>query len=198
MSQNKSTQQAEFPLNGRTNLKEDRCSQTASEKQEQEMFQYRVSNFRTKECEAPKVSQLAYSQPTLYFRDGFGTTAMDGCNVDSENDIKLNENKLTNLKVIQQLNPRKFLTTRSTRKGEFVVNDESKLKLGGYNFMNEKQLKNTKIAEHMFTPLLPEMKEFIHNNQEYIEDMNRMGNPSRITTKNSLYDSHKKYKNCRM
>ncbi len=180
------TQRFEFNL--QNDLTYEECSKLATDKQDASIFTYRTTNFHDKECEAPKVAELSYGQPTIYIKDGYGFSAMNGCNIDKDTDLKMNENKLTNLNTIQQLKTRTHLTTRSTAKGHHDVDQESKFRYGGYHFPDNRQLNNKKIRQHKYTPLLGIMKKFVNKNLSKEMKGVRGGVPSRVTKKNSNYN----------
>ena len=183
---NSSTQRFEFNL--QNDLTYEECSKLATDKQDKNIFDYHTMNFHDSECEAPKVAELSYGQPTIYIKDGYGFSAMNGCNIDKDTDLKMNEHKLTNLNTIQQLKTRTHLTTRSTAKGHHDVDQESKFFYGGYSFPDNRQLSNKKIREHKYTPLIGKMKQFVNDNLAAEFKGVRGGAPSRVTTKNSNYN----------
>ena len=185
--QNSSTQRFEFNL--QNNLTYEECSKLATDKQDMNIFNYRTTNFRNKkDCEASKIAELSYGQPTIYIKDGYGFSAMNGCNIDNDSDLKMNEHKLTNLNTIQQLKTRTHLTTHSTARGHHNVDQESKFFYGGYSFPDNRQLSNKKIREHKYTPLTGKMKKFVKEHLSAEMTGIRGGAPSRVSTKNSSYN----------
>ena len=69
-----------------------------------------LSNYHSCTCEAPQTEEVAYSQPNIYYRDGYGWTSNEGCNIDSDS-LMRNGQVLTQTKCRQNLQTREHLST---------------------------------------------------------------------------------------
>ena len=111
MSKNCVTQKGkELNFYGNAQLIHDNCYMDAYLKQTQAPGKYSISNLRSCVCEAPKARKLSLSQPSINFADGYGNSAINGCNIDVDSELRNNHKGVTNLNCIQTLNERPFLT----------------------------------------------------------------------------------------
>ena len=62
---------------------------------------YQTTNHRDCSCEVPHVAELSYHYPSSYYRDGYGWTSMNGCNIDNDSTVR-NCDKLTNKNILKK------------------------------------------------------------------------------------------------
>ena len=100
------------------NMINDECYVDAYLKQTQGPGNYFRNNLRSQVCEAPAARNMALTQPNVNFTDGYGYSAMNGCNIDVDSGLRNNPDALTNKKCIQTLNvvPPLYGTWHSARK----------------------------------------------------------------------------------
>ena len=116
-------------FNNFTRIQDDKCLITTEEKQNMNMGIYNLSNYHSCTCAAPQVAKVALNEPTVNYRDGYGHTSMDGCNIDADS-LMRNGTLLTNTKCINQLNVRPHLSTPYMGRGAGNPCVESILQIG--------------------------------------------------------------------
>ena len=113
-----------FGINIMNNLKDDKYMQNLETVQSLEPGAYTLENFYPKDCGQKSARSIQTSQVGINFSGGAGSIGKDGCLVDDNSFVRLNE--LTNLNTIHQLDERLTLTTPYIR-GFYDVDSESKL-----------------------------------------------------------------------
>ena len=98
-----------FNIQQLTRLKEDNCYLDTRNKESKGPGVYVTRGHRDCTCEAKHTKDLSLQQPTTQYRDGYGWTSNDGCNVDKDSNLR-NARNLTNPRLIQQLHERPYLT----------------------------------------------------------------------------------------
>lgn len=178
-------------IQGLTRLREDGCYKKKRAGTSQKPGVYASSNFHDCTCEAPYTKELSLKQPAVRYRDGFGWTSMDGCNIDNDSKLR-NARNLTNTNVIQQLFTRPYGTVPYMGRGSGNTNVESNLRPGEAT-MQKKQCNNLAgINIDRFTPQLPCIRQNVQNPKNIIpEDSEtswiRGGQPSRQIIRNKDY-----------
>ena len=115
-----------FSLNECTGINQTGCYKTSSEKASEQVGNYILSNFNSCDCTAEEQRQLSIVHPTVPFRDGYGWSSINGCNIDKDSDLR-NARNLTNTREIHQLQPREVLTEPLKLKGTFNTESENRL-----------------------------------------------------------------------
>ena len=181
-----------FSLYGNTRLSYDKCSKTSSENQSQGPGDYSVSNHYACSCRAPQTSQIAYNQPVVNFRDGYGVSGMKGCTIDQDS-LMRNGQLLTNLRCKNQLFSRPYLTVPYMGRGTGdpcyegnILAGEDTSQARACNTLSEVTINNS------FYPLVPCLQENIQNPIHLIPEVAqhgwiRGGIPSRQWVKNVDY-----------
>ena len=148
----------------------DSCEVSLEKANYQKLSDRSIKNFHNCGCSAPEVQKLAYSQPSLQYRDGYGFTSMDGCNIDKDSDIKLNKDRLTNKNTINILNARSHSTTPYMGRGRGNPELESEIVQGMTtdDLYTNKFIENKDLSEYRFTPLLPHLSKNIQNPKNLI------------------------------
>ena len=182
-----------FNLYNQSRLNNDNCEINISTVQSEYPGKYMTSNYHSCDCTAPKVSDIAYSQPNINYRDGYGHSSMNGCNIDKDS-IMRNGSIITHQgNSPQQLFTRPYLTIPYMGRGVGNSCTESELLTGDQT--GSKRQCNT-LAEvtinNNFIPLVPCIEKNVQNPQHLIPEVAqsgwiRGGVPSRQIIKNIDY-----------
>ena len=180
-----------FGIQQLARLNEDNCYKNLRTKTSKEPGSYQVSNFHECECAAPNTKDLSLEQPEVQYRDGYGWTSINGCNIDSDSKLR-NARNLTNLNVIQQLYERPYLTVPFMGRGPGNTPVETKLIYGEDTFQNKPCNNLAGIYIDRFTPMIDCIKDNIQNTIHIIPEDNektwiRGGQPSRQIIRNTDY-----------
>ena len=159
-----------FSLNEWTGLKDTGCYKTVSEKASEKVGNYSLSNFNSCECTAEEQRQLSIVHPTVPFRDGYGWTSINGCNIDKDSNLR-NSRNLTNLSVIHQLWERPYLTVPYLGRGKSNAVLESQLQQGELANNRKSINPSTEVsyANYTQTPMIPSLKATINNPANLVE-----------------------------
>lgn len=180
----------EFILNSLTSLKQDECYKTVAEKSSEKVGQYALSNFNSCECTADSQRQLSIVHPTVPFRDGYGWSSTNGCNIGKDSELR-NAKNLTNTREIHQLQPREVLTEPYKAGGTF--NTESENRLIFSEPTSQKKQTNSLSGKTIdrFVPQLDSIKNTIQNPKHLIqEDNNKFWVRGGMDTRNIVRDSN--------
>lgn len=180
-----------FNIQGLTRLNEDNCYKNLRNKTISRSGKYNTRNFRSCECLAPNVKELSLQHPSVFYRDGYGWSSNNGCNIDTDSKLR-NAKNLTNERCINQLMSRPYLTTPYMGRGEGNVNVENNLLPGESTFQNKPCNNLAGIYIDRFVPQIPCIKQEIQNTKNIIpEDSDshwvRGGQPSRQIIRNKDY-----------
>lgn len=182
-----------FDLYTQSRLGNDKCEISNSTVQSEYPGKYMVSNYHSCDCAAPNVSEVAYSQPNIYYKDGYGHSSLDGCNIDRDSFMR-NGSIITHQgNTPQQLFERPFLTVPYMGRGVGNTCTESELITGDQTSI--KRQCNTLAGitiNNYFTPLVPCLKNNVQNPIHLIPEVAkngwvRGGVPSRQIIKNIDY-----------
>jgi len=160
-----------FGLNIMNNLKDDKYMQTLETAQSLEPGAYKLENFYPKDCGQKTARGIQTSQVGINFSGGAGSIGKDGCLVDDNSFVRLNE--LTNLNTIHQLDERLTLTTPYIR-GFYNVDTESKLisSDGTKQHRTCNVLSGVSLLEHYYTPQVPKLHANVQNHIHIIPEDN--------------------------
>ena len=178
-------------FNNNTRINDDKCLRTTTDNQSSNIGSYVLSNYHQCKCSAPQVSKVALSEPSLYYRDGYGHTGINGCNIDADS-LMRNGQLLTNTNCKNQLDERPYLTVPYMGRGAGNPCVESVL-LSGEDTTQKKQcnkLNNSNINN--IIPLVPCIEKNIQNPQNIIPEIVdhnwiRGGIPSRQLKQNANF-----------
>jgi|UniRef100_A0A6C0LXE4 hypothetical protein len=184
-----------FNIQGLTRLNEDSCYKNLRNKTISRTGKYNTRNFKNCDCLAPEVKELSLQHPSVFFRDGYGWSSNNGCNIDNDSKLR-NAKNLTNERCINQLMTRPYSTTPYMGRGEGNVIIENKLLPGESTVQNRPCNNLSGIYIDRFIPQIPCIKREIQNTKNIIpEDTDnnwvRGGQPSRQIIRNKDY-----LKNC--
>jgi hypothetical protein len=156
------SQEAAFGVNIMSGLGDDHYMQNLETAQSLEPGAYKLENFYPKDCGQKSARNIQTSQVGINFSGGKGSIGRDGCLVDDNSYIRLNE--LTNLNNIHQLHERLTLTTPYVR-GFYDVDSESKLISGDGTKQHRtcNVLSGVSLLEHYYIPQVPKLKENVQN-----------------------------------
>tara|TARA_Y100000590_G_scaffold458568_1_gene613548 strand:+ start:772 stop:1422 length:651 start_codon:yes stop_codon:yes gene_type:complete len=170
----------------------DQCFKSIQQQQSADPGLYQLRNFQSCKCEIPEVQKVAIDRPgnsSKQFRDGYGWISVLGCNVDKDSSFR-NAKNLTNLKYINQLTERPFLTVPYMGRGcgnpnaDFLLFGEDTYQGKSTNLGGQDRTSLNMI------PMIPCLKKNIQNNKHLIEEENgwiRSGAPSRQIIRNKDY-----------
>jgi hypothetical protein len=180
----------EFTLNSLTSLKQDECYKTVSEKASENVGNYSLSNFNSCECTASSQRQLSVIHPTVPFRDGYGWSSIDGCNIDKDSELR-NSKNLTNTREIHLLHQRDVLTEPYKAGGSFNKDVENKLIFSEPTSQKKQTNTLSGISINRFVPLIDSIKSNVQNTKNLIpEDSNKFWTRAGIDTRNIIRDSN--------
>tara|TARA_B100000674_G_C37829852_1_gene910022 strand:- start:491 stop:1138 length:648 start_codon:yes stop_codon:yes gene_type:complete len=177
-----------------SNMINDACYVDSYLKQTQGPGEYFRSNLRSQVCEAPTARNLALSQPNVNFADGYGYSAMNGCNIDVDSNLRNNTEALTNKKCIQTLNERPYKTVPFMGRGLGDINQELDVLQGVSTFVNKScnTLAEYDYSDRHFIPMIEKLEKNVQNtkhivNEDASPDWVRGGIPSRQLIRNKEF-----------
>jgi len=180
-----------FGVNTLNRLGEDTCYLSTRENQSIAPGMYSLSNYKDCECGAKNTQCVSLQQPAVTYRDGYGWTSINGCNIDDDSKMRVARN-LTNPRLVQQLHTRPYLTVPYMGRGPGNVGVESVLRPGITD--NDRRPCNVLSGIYIdrFVPQIPIIKENVQNPVHLItEDNDRKwiwgGQPSRQFIRNTDY-----------
>lgn len=184
-------EEKKFNIQQLTRLREDNCYLETRKKESNGPGIYVTRGHRDCTCEAKHTKDLSLQQPTTQYRDGYGWTSNDGCNVDKDSNLR-NARNLTNPRLIQQLHERPYLTVPYMGRGEGDVCEESHLRHGEGTMHNRPCNNLAGIYIDRYTPQIPCIRESVQNPKHIVPedtDVNwiRGGQPSRQIIRNKDY-----------
>ena len=159
----------QFAINQKTSLESDPCSIQIDEQESMGPGKYVLSNFHSCQCGGEDARAIAYEQPTVNFKDGFGWGSMNGCKVDDDSQVRLGC-KHTNPRLIQQLYHRPYLTVPYMGNGCYYPDKESSLQFSEQT--NEKRSCNVLagVTIDRFIPMIDCLEENVQNPKNLIEE----------------------------
>ena len=180
-----------FDIRQLTRLKEDSCYKELRNETSEKPGEYSTGNYNDCTCEALYTKELSLQQPAMFFRDGYGWTSKDGCNIDKDSKMR-NGDRLTNKREINQLFQRPYATVPYMGRGEGDVCTESKLRSAEDTSQNRPCNNLAGIYIDRFVPQLPCVRQSVQNPKNLIpEDSDRTwvrgGQPSRQIIRNKNY-----------
>lgn len=172
-----------------TRLNEDRCTLDLRNRTTVKPGDYRIKNYRSINCSKNSdILKKSVSQPMVIHRDGYGVS---GCNIDIDSHFK-NSHNLTNLKDINQLYERPYMTTPYMGRGVGDICKETQMN-PGESTMQKRQCNNLAgINIDRFEPQISCIEKNIQNNIHLIPEDNdtswvRGGLDSRQMIRNENY-----------
>jgi len=173
-------------------IRDDRCYNTARTFQSYSICDYNTTAYKDCACGGQNVIDIAVAEPTLQFRDGYGWTSVDGCNVDVDSSLR-NAHNLTNMRYIQQLYTPPYKTVPYMGRGPLADAALEIILQSGEDTSQKKQC-NTLSGVYIdrFVPLVPCLEQNIQNPVHLVEevasrDWIRGGIPSRDIVRNTDY-----------
>ena len=142
-----------------SNMINDSCYVDSYLKQTQGPGNYFRNNLRSQVCEAPAARKMALTQPNVNFTDGYGYSAMNGCNIDVDSGLRNNPEALTNKKCIQTLNERPYLTVPFMGRGTGDINNELDVLKGESTFVRKgcNTLAGYDYSDRHFVPMIEKL-----------------------------------------
>lgn len=178
-------------LQNLSSLENDKCYIDTRTRQDDNFFKYNVFNYNDCGCGAKAVRDLSVKQPEVHYRDGYGWTSQDGCNIDNDSYMR-NARNMTNPRLVQQLYERPYLSIPYMGRGAGDVTLETVL-LPGESTLQKRPSNNLSgVYIDQFVPLVPFLEENIQNPIHLITEDNdakwiRGGQPSRQIIRNQDY-----------
>ena len=174
-----------------TRLRYDPCFIATDTVQSMGPGKYETFNYYDCECETPGTWEVALQQPTVLFKDGYGWTSQDGCNIDNDSRLR-NARNLTNPRLIQQLFTPPFPTVPYMGRGIGDQVAESWLRAGEDTGQGKACNNLAGVYIDRYDPQIPCIKETIQNPVHLIQEVNditwvRGGAPSRQIIRNKDY-----------
>ena len=180
-----------FNIQQLTRLREDSCYKKVRNDTSMAPGNYKTDNYNDCNCEAIYTRELSLQQPSTFYRDGYGWTSTNGCNIDKDSKLR-NARNLTNKREINQLFTRPYATVPYMGRGEGDVCTESKLRSAEDTSINRPCNNLAGIYIDRYIPQLPCIRQEIQNPRNIIpEDTDktwvRGGQPSRQIIRNKNY-----------
>ena len=181
----------EYNIQNLTKLQEDKCYKNYKNTVNKNINTYVLRNLKDCECLAPATQEISLQHPGTFYRDGYGWTSNNGCNIDNDSQLR-NSHNLTNMRKINQLYTRPYLTVPYMGRGEGDISKENILR--SFISDNERRPCNvlSGISINNSIPLLSHIKNNIQNPKNIIpEDTDknwvRGGIPSRDLIREKNY-----------
>ena len=177
-----------------SSLHYDSCYQSIQNKQSAGPGAYTLENYHSCHCEAPEVQKAALDRPgyaAKQWQDSYGWTSIKGCNVDNDSKLR-NSRNLTNLKVINQLNERPYLTVPYMGRGAGNIVVETRLGPGEDTFQQRpcNTLAGFDMTDYHLTPMVKCLSDNVQHTDHIIDENHgwvRSGVPSRQMIRNKDY-----------
>ena len=173
----------------------DGCYKSVQKQQSAGPGLYQLNNFQSCKCEIPDVKEISLNRPSFsskQFRDGYGWTSIEGCNVDKDSKLR-NAKNLTNLRFINQLSERPYLTVPYMGRGSGDAKVETQLLPAEDTSQSRpcNALAGVTIGNY-FTPLVKNLEDNVQNPKYLIQEDSdkrwvRGGIPTRQIVKNIDY-----------
>tara|TARA_Y100001958_G_C21192905_1_gene520741 strand:+ start:172 stop:831 length:660 start_codon:yes stop_codon:yes gene_type:complete len=182
-----------FLTHKQANIYSDNLSMFLDNKQSQGPGFYHLDNQNSCDCGLKEAQSIQTSQPGIHLKGGVGWSGENGCLVDNDTDLRLNTEKLTNRRVINQLTTRLSATTPSYTKGYHDVDTETVIRSGELSKDQKPCMATSEITYgNYFTPMIPKLKTEVQDNKHIIPedsktDWIRGGLPTRQMVRNSDY-----------
>ena len=181
----------EYNIQNLTKLQEDKCYKNYKNTVNKNINTHVLRNLKDCECEAPATQEISLQHPGTFYRDGHGWTSNNGCNIDNDSQLR-NSHNLTNMRKINQLYTRPYLTVPYMGRGEGDISKENILR--SYISDNERRPCNVLSGKYINNsiPLISHIKNNIQNPKNIIpEDTDknwvRGGIPSRDLIREKNY-----------
>jgi|TARA_B110000208_G_C11800782_1_gene442138 hypothetical protein len=183
----------EFSLFNRASLNNDITTVDIDITQSRGSGKYTMDNFHGCGCELKDARELQLSQPVINFEGGKGWIGEKGCLIDTDSQLRIGTDKLTDLRYINQLQERPHLTTGNYVYGHHAVDTESIIQTG--NMTTDQRpcngLSGITIG-NIFTPMIPKLRQEVQNTKHIIpedsqKDWVRSGLPTRQMARNADY-----------
>ena len=154
---------------------------------------YTMENMNGCGCELKDAREVQLSQPMINFQGGKGWMGEKGCLIDTDSQLRENEDRLTNKKYIHQLTERPHLTTGNLVRGYYDVDVESVIQSS--NFASDDRSCNSLTGVtigNYFTPMIPRLQDEIQDPNHIIPENSmdtwvRGGLPTRQMQRNTDY-----------
>ena len=177
----------------RANIHDDRLTVDLDSLQSQGPGLYYMDNQNGCECGLEEARSIQVSQPGINFSGGVGWIAEKGCLVDNDSDLRQDKDKLTNMRDINQVVERLFLTTPDISKGYRDVDVESVLISSDFSSDQKpcNSLAGVSIGNY-FTPMIQKLSEEVQDPIHIVPedskaDWVRGGLPTRQMVRNADY-----------
>lgn len=177
----------------RANIHDDRLTVDLDSLQSQGPGLYYMDNQNGCECGLEEARSIQVSQPGINFSGGVGWIAEKGCLVDNDSDLRQDKDKLTNMRDINQVVERLFLTTPDISKGYRDVDVESILISSDFSSDQKpcNSLAGVSIGNY-FTPMIQKLSEEVQDPIHIVPedskaDWVRGGLPTRQMVRNADY-----------
>lgn len=175
-----------------TRVRDDRCYNTARTFQSFSICDYNTTAYKDCSCDGQNVQAVAVNEPAVQFRDGYGWTGVNGCNIDVDSSLR-NAHNLTNMRYIQQLFTPPYATVPYMGRGPLSDAGLEIILQAGEDTSQKRQC-NTLSGVYIdrFVPLVPCLEQNVQNPVHLVEevaskDWIRGGIPSRDIVRNTDY-----------
>lgn len=180
-----------------TGINDDVVGLSEVDVQNENFGSYTTQNFFEKHCGMKQPISFATQQPNVFYNGGAGVVGVNGCNVESDSDLRIGTIQ-TNPKCRISLQERPFKTVPFLGRGKSDALKESKLQQGTY-FADKKSCRQ--VTEKSFrttdVDLVPTLKATIQNPNNLVEGVAnkgwiRGGLPSRDMSRDNDYFKQRK------
>ena len=181
-----------YTFDNLTRLGDDVCYNTERTKQNSSYGSYNVTNYFANNCGLQKPLEFATQQPNVFVNGGYGNTGVNGCNVDSDSNMRIGTIQ-TNPKARISLFTRPFTTVPYLGRGPSRPVEESRIQQGDY-ITNKKSCTTVTETEFdgQYTPMIPSLQATVSNPANLVEGVAsqgwiRGGLPSRELIRDNQY-----------
>ena len=182
-----------FQIFKKANIHDDNLTVDLEDLQSQGPGLYHLDNQYGCECGLKEAREIQVSQPGIHLNGGCGWIAEKGWLSDTDSDLRQNKDKLTNLRDINQIIQRLFITTPDLKRGAHDVDVESAL-INADSATDQKPcnaLAGVSLGNY-FTPMIPKLSQEVQDTEHIIpeDSLNewvRGGLPTRQIVRNADY-----------
>tara|TARA_B100000131_G_C17880657_1_gene518172 strand:- start:23 stop:700 length:678 start_codon:yes stop_codon:yes gene_type:complete len=145
------------------------------------------------ECGLKEAISIQTSQPGINLNGGSGWIGEKGCLVQNDTKLRMNPDRLTNPRTINQITERLTATTPGLTKGYYDVDVESIIRPGDFTSDQIPCMGNSEVTYgNQYTPMIPKLKNEVQDPIHIIpensrQDWVRGGLPTRQMVRNEDY-----------
>lgn len=177
-----------YTFDNMTRLGLDNCNKSQTDIQNVSACNYSLQNYFASDCSMKNPIDLATTQPGIMYNGGYGSSSC-GSNINDSSNLLIGTIQ-THPRCRIDLFQRPFATVPYLGRGSVNPVIEAQIQQGemGINKRSVNTLSEKSYIKYSHTPLLPSVKEQIHNSSNTVDGWVRGGLPSREMTRDADYN----------